>query len=85
MFQPQTLASSRVVLPFNADAGMCGPYDSIIGRDIDRVTGTARTFEPAHFYVATRDVRLCGVLVDADESGKAVSIERFEKRISDSD
>ena len=70
---------------FQCDAGMCGPYDSIIGRDIERVTGTSRTFEPAHFHVATRDVRLCGVLIDTDESGRTVSIERFEKRISETD
>jgi len=64
---------------FQCDVGMCGPYDSIIGRDIDRVTQTSRTFEPCHFYVATDDVRLCGALVDAGDDGKAISIERFER------
>jgi calcineurin-like phosphoesterase len=60
---------------------MCGPYDSIIGRDIKRVLQTTRTFEPAHFHVATRDVRLCGALVDANADGRATRIERFERRI----
>ncbi len=67
---------------FQCDVGMCGPYASIIGRDIQRVLQTTRTFEPAHFYVATGDVRLCGALVESDDSGRAVSIERFEKSLS---
>lgn len=66
---------------FQCDVGMCGPYESIIGRDINRVMQTTRTFEPAHFHVATRDVRLCGAMVAADSEGKAISIERFEKKI----
>lgn len=63
---------------FQCDVGMCGPYESIIGRDIKRVTQTTRQFEPCHFHVATRDVRLCGAVVEAKENGKAKSIERFE-------
>ena len=66
---------------FQCDVGMCGPYASIIGRDIDRVTGTSRTFEPSHFHVATKDVRLCGALIDTDASGQARSIERFERQM----
>lgn len=68
---------------FQCDVGMCGPYQSIIGRDIHRVTGTTMTFEPVHFHVATRDVRLCGAIVQAGENGLAESIERFELRLSD--
>ena len=68
---------------FQCDVGMCGPYASIIGRDIGRVLKTTRTFEPTHFHVATRDVRLCGALVEADADGKAISIERFERRLED--
>jgi len=66
---------------FQCDVGMCGPYESIIGRDIQRVTETTRTFEPVHFHVATRDVRLCGAIVEADPSGRATSIVRFERAI----
>ncbi|MBB3204838.1 hypothetical protein FHS27_000605 [Rhodopirellula rubra] len=61
------------------DVGMCGPYDSVIGRDVGRVTKTTLTFEPCHFHVATRDVRLCGAIVETLESGLAASIERFEE------
>lgn len=66
---------------FQCDVGMSGPYHSIIGRDIERVTETTRTFEPCHFHVATGDVRLCGAIVEADSTGRAQSIERFEKKI----
>lgn len=66
---------------FQCDVGMSGPYASIIGRDIDRVTETTRTFEPCHFHVATGDTRLCGAIVEADADGRAQSIQRFEKRI----
>mgnify|MGYP001817341185 FL=1 len=66
---------------FQCDVGMCGPYESIIGRDIQRVMQTTRSLEPCHFHVATRDVRLCGALIDSDEEGRATSIERFERNI----
>lgn len=66
---------------FQCDVGMCGPYHSIIGRDIDRVMRTTRTFEPSHFYVATGDVRLAGAVIEADDSGRAISIERFEQAV----
>ncbi|TWT84484.1 hypothetical protein CA13_59630 [Planctomycetes bacterium CA13] len=69
---------------FQCDVGMSGAYESIIGRDIERVTLTTRTAEPTHFNVATRDVRLCGAIVDIDSEGQAISIERFEKRIKKS-
>jgi metallophosphoesterase (TIGR00282 family) len=69
---------------FQCDVGMCGPYESIIGRDIKRVMQTTRTFEPCHFHVATRDVRLCGAIIEASEHGQAVSIERFEMRLESS-
>lgn len=63
------------------DVGMCGPYDSIIGRNVQRVMKTTLTFEPCHFHVATRDVRLCGAVVETNPTGEAVSIERFEEKI----
>jgi metallophosphoesterase (TIGR00282 family) len=62
---------------FQCDVGMTGPYDSIIGRRIDRVMETTLTGLPTEFEVATGDVRLCGAIVEADaETGKAISIER---------
>ena len=45
---------------FLCDVGMTGPYESILGRQIERVLSTAVTFVPTPFDVATRDVRLGG-------------------------
>lgn len=64
---------------FITDLGMCGPYDSVLGRRKDRVMKYMTTNMPAPFDVATGDVRLCGALVEVDESsGRALSIERIE-------
>ncbi len=63
---------------FQCDVGMTGPYDSILGRRIDRVLETTLTFNPTHFEVASGDVRLCGSIVDVDETtGRATAIRRL--------
>ncbi len=60
------------------DVGMTGPYDSILGRRIDRVLQTTRTFVPTAFDVAEGDPRMAGVIVECDaETGKANSIRRI--------
>ncbi|HEY2840337.1 MAG TPA: TIGR00282 family metallophosphoesterase [Pirellulales bacterium] len=62
---------------FQCDVGMTGPYDSILGRRVDRVLETTITFQPTMFDVATGDPRLCGTIVDVDEAtGRATGIER---------
>lgn len=73
--------ADETILPngtaFQADVGMTGPHESIIGRKIDRVVEAARHFRPSHFEVATDDARLNGALVDVDpKTGKASYIER---------
>lgn len=63
------------------DVGMTGPYESVIGRRIDRVLHRFTTGMPAHFEVATGDVRLCGALATVDsETGRALEIHRVELR-----
>jgi calcineurin-like phosphoesterase len=63
---------------FLCDTGMTGPYNSILGRRIDRVLPTTITFVPTAFDVAEGDVRLAGAIVDIDhETGKASSIRRL--------
>lgn len=63
---------------FQCDVGMTGPFESIIGRRIDRVMETTLTGLPTEFDVATGDVRLCGTIVTADpETGRATAIERL--------
>lgn len=62
-----------------SDLGMCGPYDSVLGRRKDRVLQYMTSAMPAPFDVATGDVRLCGALAEIDVStGRALSIERIE-------
>lgn len=69
---------------FQCDVGMTGPYESILGRRIDRVLHTARTFEPTAFDVATDDVRLAGAIVDCDAgTGRATAIRRVMIRDAD--
>jgi 2',3'-cyclic-nucleotide 2'-phosphodiesterase len=63
---------------FQCDVGMTGPYESILGRRIDRVMETTRTFVPSQFEVASGDVRLCGAIVELDpQTGRATSIARL--------
>ncbi|HWE94730.1 MAG TPA: TIGR00282 family metallophosphoesterase [Tepidisphaeraceae bacterium] len=62
-----------------SDLGMCGPYDSVLGRRKDRVVKFMTTNMPQSFDVATGDVRLCGVLAEIDpDTGRTLSIERIE-------
>jgi len=68
------------------DVGMTGPHASILGRRIDRVMETTRTFRPTRFDVAKGDVRLCGTIVEVDSStGRAMGITRLVVSESDAD
>jgi metallophosphoesterase (TIGR00282 family) len=63
---------------FQCDVGMTGPFDSILGRRVDRVLESTLTFNPTHFEVALGDVRLLGTIVEVDPlSGRATAIERI--------
>jgi 2',3'-cyclic-nucleotide 2'-phosphodiesterase len=62
---------------FVCDVGMTGPFESVLGRRIDRLLSTALDFVPTMFDVATGDVRLSGAIVDVDpKTGKATAIQR---------
>lgn len=64
---------------FISDVGMTGPYDSILGRRIDRVLSTAVTFVPSPFDVATGDPRLGGVIVEVEPTtGRSLAICRYK-------
>jgi metallophosphoesterase (TIGR00282 family) len=68
------------------DVGMTGPYESIIGRRIDNVIHTTKTFEPLSFDVATGDPRISGVILEIDEAtGKATAIEPIHMNKADID
>ena len=45
---------------FISDLGMCGPYDSVLGRRKEPVLKYMTTNMPIPFDVATGDVRMCG-------------------------
>ncbi|MDD5232805.1 MAG: TIGR00282 family metallophosphoesterase [Syntrophales bacterium] len=66
------------------DAGMTGPFDSIIGISIERALGRFLTAIPQKFDVARQDVRLQGVIVDVDEqTGGSRGIERISLRLEE--
>ena len=63
---------------FQCDVGMTGPHESILGRRMDRVLETTRTFRPTHFEVAGGDPRLHGTIVDLEpETGRATAVGRI--------
>ncbi len=62
---------------FQTDAGMTGPYESVIGVRADRVIERFLLQTGQPFDTAKSDVRLAGTLFDIDEAtGKARAVER---------
>jgi metallophosphoesterase (TIGR00282 family) len=60
------------------DAGMCGPEESVLGRNIESVVWRFRTGMPTRFPIAKGPVRLCGAIVEVDvESGACLAIKRL--------
>jgi metallophosphoesterase (TIGR00282 family) len=64
------------------DAGMTGPFDSVIGMKKENALKKFVTLIPSKFTVAENDIRLNGVLVTLDPvSGKASSIQRINEKV----
>lgn len=62
---------------FLCDAGMCGPVESILGREIDAIIHRFLISRPVLYPVAKGPVKLHGAIIDIDETtGRAVHIER---------
>jgi hypothetical protein len=62
---------------FLCDAGMCGPTESILGREIDPIINRFIHSMPVNFPVARGPVALCGAVIEIDEAtGRALSIQR---------
>ncbi|MGA3171269.1 MAG: TIGR00282 family metallophosphoesterase [Chthoniobacteraceae bacterium] len=62
---------------FLCDAGMCGPTESVLGREIEPIVQRFIHAMPVSFPVARGPVALCGALVEIDETtGRAISIQR---------
>ena len=67
---------------FLCDAGMCGPEESILGRDIDSILQRFLTSRPVPYPIAGGAVVLHGALIDIDEtSGRALHIERVVHKV----
>ncbi len=65
---------------FLCDAGMCGPLESVLGREIKPIIERFKTSTPRRFPVAKGPVGIRGALVDVDEAtGKSVEIRRFSE------
>lgn len=63
---------------YQTDAGMTGPYDSIIGVEQEPVLRKFLTSLPVRFEAARGNAQLHGVIVDIEEaSGRAVAIKRL--------
>lgn len=62
------------------DAGMCGPLESILGREIEPIVEKFLKSTPRRFPVAKGIVGIRGVIVGVDEkTGKSVEIRRFSE------
>jgi metallophosphoesterase (TIGR00282 family) len=60
------------------DLGMTGPYESVVGMEIEPATKRFLYQTPHKYELAKNDVRLCAVVVCIDPStGRAASIERI--------
>ncbi len=58
---------------FLCDAGMTGPYASVLGREVKPVLERFLDGMPRKFEVAEGDVRISGAVIDYDEEGRRSS------------
>ena len=59
------------------DVGMTGPYESILGRRVEKVVSALVTMVPERFDVASRDRRVGGAIFRIDtRTGRTVGVER---------
>jgi calcineurin-like phosphoesterase len=64
------------------DAGMTGPHDSVIGVEAELAIRRMRTALPVKFETAEGGVRIEGVWIDCDGSGRASACEPVRVAIS---
>lgn len=76
-------ADERIIgnLAFISDVGMCGAYDSIIGRDINECLDSWVLKKETKYTIADNKALLSAVVFDINEDdNKAISIERIQIR-----
>ena len=80
--------ADETILPkgtgYITELGMCGPYRSVIGREIEQVLKMFLTQMPTRLDVAKEDARISGALFEVDAAtGKCVSLRRVHERAED--
>jgi calcineurin-like phosphoesterase len=59
------------------DAGMCGPEESVLGRNIESVVWRFKSGMPTRFPIARGPVRLCGAILEVNiGNGACTTIKR---------
>ena len=81
--------ADETILPkgtaYMTELGMCGPYKSVIGRDIDQVLYRFKTQLPGPMEVASEDARVSGAFIEVDaHTGKAKFIQRIHEKLDGS-
>jgi metallophosphoesterase (TIGR00282 family) len=65
---------------FLCDAGMCGPQESCLGREVEPIITKFLNGRPIQYPVARGPVRLCGAIIEIDEvTGRAQRIDRVSE------
>ena len=60
------------------DAGMCGPEESVLGRNIESVVWRFKSGMPTRFPIAKGPVRLCGAILEVDvQTGTCLHLKRL--------
>lgn len=78
--------SDETILPqgtgYITELGMCGPYRSVIGREIDQVLKMFLTQMPMRLDVARDDARISGAIFEVDPvHGKTLAIKRVHEKV----
>ena len=79
--------ADETILPkgtgYLTELGMCGPYRSVIGREIDQVLKMFQTQLPMKLDVAHEDARISGAIFEVDPAtGKTVAVRRVHEKVS---
>ncbi len=68
---------------FISDVGMCGPFDSIIGRDSEECIKKMVKKEKTKYTISLNPAILCGLYIEfSDNNKKAIDIKRIQIRPS---
>jgi len=64
---------------YQSDTGMCGDYDSVIGMNKEAATARFTGTDGPRLSVAMGAPTLCGLLVESDADGRAISVEPLRR------